>query len=48
MTLAATPAAVSRARQFARFALSARGLAVLAEDTELVVSGTGNQRRAGD
>jgi anti-sigma regulatory factor (Ser/Thr protein kinase) len=38
LTLAAAPAAVSRARQFARFALSARGLAVLAEDTELVVS----------
>jgi anti-sigma regulatory factor (Ser/Thr protein kinase) len=38
LTLAATPAAVSRARQFARFALSARGLGVLAEDTELVVS----------
>lgn len=38
LTLAASPAAVSRARQFARFALSARGLAVLAEDTELVVS----------
>jgi anti-sigma regulatory factor (Ser/Thr protein kinase) len=38
LTLAATPAAVSRARQFARFAVSARGLAGLAEDTELVVS----------
>jgi anti-sigma regulatory factor (Ser/Thr protein kinase) len=38
LTLAATPAAVSRARQFARFALSARGLGVLAEDTELIVS----------
>jgi hypothetical protein len=34
LTLAATPAAASRARQFTRFALSARGLAVLAEDTE--------------
>jgi anti-sigma regulatory factor (Ser/Thr protein kinase) len=38
LTLAASPAAVSRARQFARFALSTRGLAGLAEDTELVVS----------
>jgi anti-sigma regulatory factor (Ser/Thr protein kinase) len=38
LTLAASPAAVSRARQFTRFAVSARGLAVLAEDTELVVS----------
>jgi hypothetical protein len=38
LTLAATPAAVGRARQFTRFALSARGLAVVAEDTELVVS----------
>jgi anti-sigma regulatory factor (Ser/Thr protein kinase) len=38
LTLAATPAAVGRARQFARFALSARGLGALAEDTELVVS----------
>ena len=38
LTLAAAPAAVSRARQFARFALSARGLAGLAQDTELVVS----------
>jgi anti-sigma regulatory factor (Ser/Thr protein kinase) len=38
LTLAATPAAVSRARQFTRFTLSQRGLATLAEDTELVVS----------
>jgi anti-sigma regulatory factor (Ser/Thr protein kinase) len=38
LTLAATPAAVSRARQLTRFALSAQGLGVLAEDTELVVS----------
>jgi anti-sigma regulatory factor (Ser/Thr protein kinase) len=38
LTLAAVPAAVGRARQFARFALNARGLAGLAADTELVVS----------
>jgi anti-sigma regulatory factor (Ser/Thr protein kinase) len=38
LTLAATPVAVSRARQFTRFALSQRGLAALAEDAELVVS----------
>jgi anti-sigma regulatory factor (Ser/Thr protein kinase) len=38
LTLVAAPAAVSRARQLARFALSAQGLGALAEDTELVVS----------
>ena len=38
LTLAATLAAVSRARQFTRFALSPRGLGVLANDAELVVS----------
>jgi anti-sigma regulatory factor (Ser/Thr protein kinase) len=38
LTLAATLSAVSRARQFTRFALSPRGLGALTEDAELVVS----------
>jgi anti-sigma regulatory factor (Ser/Thr protein kinase) len=38
VTLAATLAAVSRARQFTRFALNPWGLGALAEDAELVVS----------
>jgi anti-sigma regulatory factor (Ser/Thr protein kinase) len=38
LTLAATPAAISRARQLVRFALSGWGLAALAEDAGLVAS----------
>jgi anti-sigma regulatory factor (Ser/Thr protein kinase) len=38
LTLAAAPAAIGRARQLVRFALSGWGLAALAEDAELVTS----------
>jgi anti-sigma regulatory factor (Ser/Thr protein kinase) len=38
LTLAATPAAIGRARQLVRFALTQWGLAALADDAELVAS----------
>ena len=38
LTLAAAPAAIGRARQLVRFALSGWGLAALADDAELVTS----------